>query len=43
MTAVVYEFDENFLDGSKLSFDFSWENYIAMFTKKRIYTSLNNL
>lgn len=34
MTAVVYKFDENFLDGSKLSFDFSWENYIAMFTKK---------
>ena len=40
MTAVVYEFEDNFLDGSKLSFDFSWENYIA---KKRIYTSLNKL
>ena len=37
MTAVVYEFEENFLDGSKLSFDFSWENYIAMFTKKHKY------
>ncbi len=23
-----------FLDGSKLSFDFSWENFIAKFTKK---------
>ena len=43
MTAVVYEFVEKFLDGSKLSFDFSWENFIAKFTKKRIYMSLNKL
>ena len=42
MTAVVYEFDENFLDGSNLVL-ISVEKIILLFTKKRIYTSLNKL